>query len=352
MGAVVVCTTASVTLMDLAELTTLRLGGPAAGVIDASTQESIIEAVARADAEGARILIVGGGSNLVVADDGFDGSVLLVRSKGINSEIGASGATVTVQSGEQWDGFVSGCVAAGWSGVEALSGIPGRVGAVPIQNVGAYGQDVAGTILSVRTYDRHASKIRTFTASECAFSYRGSRFKTEPDRFVILSVTFEFGLDSLSAPIAYAELAGILGVAIGDRAPMADVREAVLALRTTKGMVLDPADHDTWSAGSFFTNPILSVEMAATLPAEAPRFAQTDGRVKTSAAWLIDHAGYGKGYGAGEARLSSKHALALTNRGGATTTELLELARDIRDGVERKFGVRLVNEPVLVNCSL
>ena len=339
--------------MNLAELTTLRLGGPAAHVVEAVAEQQLVDAVAIADEAGDPALIVAGGSNLVVADEGVGGTVILVRTRGISVDSDAcSGAMVTVQAGENWDLFVAHAIAQGWVGIEALSGIPGSVGATPIQNVGAYGQDVAQTIASVRTYDRIGTKIRTFAAADCGFSYRHSRFKAEPHRYVVLSVTFQFALGDLGAPIAYAELARTLGVGAGDRAPSAAVREAVLGLRRGKGMVLDPEDHDTWSAGSFFTNPLLDAEQAATLPDDAPRYPQPDGTVKTSAAWLIERSGFSKGYGDGAARLSTKHTLALTNRGEATTADVLGLAREIRSGVEAKFGITLVNEPVLVGCRL
>ncbi len=339
--------------MNLAELTTLRLGGPAGQVIEATTEQQLVDAVTVSDEAGAPALLVAGGSNLVVADDGVEGTVILVRTSGISVDSDAcSGAMVTVQAGENWDDFVAHAIDQGWVGIEALSGIPGSVGATPIQNVGAYGQDVSQTIASVRTYDRVDTRIRTFAAADCGFTYRHSRFKAEPYRYVVLSVTFQFALGDLSAPIAYAELARTLGVEVGDKAPAAAVREAVLGLRRGKGMVLDEADHDTWSAGSFFTNPLISPEAAASLPDDAPRYPQPDGTVKTSAAWLIERAGFTKGYGTGAARLSAKHTLALTNRGGATTEELLGLAREIRAGVEAAFGISLVNEPVLVGCSL
>lgn len=339
--------------MNLAELTTLRLGGPAAHVVEAVAEQQLVDAVAIADEAGDPALIVAGGSNLVVADEGVSGTVILVRTRGISVDSDAcSGAMVTVQAGENWDDFVAHAIAQGWVGIEALSGIPGSVGATPIQNVGAYGQDVAQTIASVRTYDRIDTKIRTFAAADCGFSYRHSRFKAEPHRYVVLSVTFQFALGDLGAPIAYAELARTLGVGVGDRAPSAAVRDSVLGLRRGKGMVLDPEDHDTWSAGSFFTNPLLDAEQAATLPDDAPRYPQPDGTVKTSAAWLIERSGFSKGYGDGAARLSTKHTLALTNRGEATTADVLGLAREIRSGVEAKFGITLVNEPVLVGCRL
>ena len=353
MGAFVVCVAASVTPMDLAELTTLRLGGPARHVVEVTTESELIEAVSSADGQDERVLIVGGGSNLVVADEGFDGTVVLTRTRGISVDSDAcSGAMVTVQAGEGWDDFVALAVGQDWVGVEALSGIPGLAGAVPIQNVGAYGQEVSQTIASVRTYDRAAKAIRTFAAADCGFAYRSSRFKAMPDRHVILSVMFQFALGDRSVPVAYTELARTLDIAVGHRAPSTDVRDAVLDLRRGKGMVLDADDHDTWSAGSFFTNPMMSAVEAAALPKGAPRFDQPDGTVKTSAAWLIDHAGFSKGYGTGPVTLSTKHALALTNRGGAKTADLLALAREVRAGVEAKFGLTLVNEPVLVGCTL
>jgi UDP-N-acetylmuramate dehydrogenase len=339
--------------MRLADLTTLHLGGPARAVIDATTEQHLVDTVRVADEAGDALLIVGGGSNLVVSDDGVDGTVVRVLSRGITVDADAcSGAMVTVAAGEPWDVFVAHAVEQGWVGVEALAGIPGSTGATPIQNVGAYGQDVSQTIASVRTYDRYDRRIRTFAAADCDFSYRHSRFKAEPQRYVVLSVTFQLAFGDLGTPVVYGELARALGVEVGDRAPAASVRDAVLALRRGKGMVIDPADHDTWSAGSFFTNPLLSSEQAAALPADAPRFEQPDGSVKTSAAWLIDHAGFAKGHGTPDVSLSTKHTLALTNRGSGTTDALLDLAREVRDGVQSAYGITLVNEPVLVGCSL
>lgn len=341
----------------LRDHTTLRLGGPAAEWVDADTEETLVAAVRRADEAGTPLLVVSGGSNLVVADAGFDGTAVHVATRGIvadapcEDELACLGAvTVTVAAGEPWDAFVAHCVEHGLVGVEALSGIPGAAGATPIQNVGAYGQEVAQTIARVRTWDRQAGAQRTFTADECGFSYRHSRFKAEPGRYVVLEVEFLLKQGTLGAPIGYAELARSLGVEPGERAPMADVREHVLALRRGKGMVLDPVDHDTWSAGSFFTNPL--VDESFPLPDGAPRWPAADGRVKTSAAWLIDRAGFAKGHGNDRVSLSTKHTLALTNRGDATTEDLLALAREVRDGVEAATGVRLVNEPVLVGCSL
>jgi UDP-N-acetylmuramate dehydrogenase len=339
----------------LRDHTTLRLGGPARDWVEATTEREVVDAVRRLDAAGEPVLVLAGGSNLVVADEGFDGTVVKVATSGIApdsddpDDLACLGAvTVTVAAGETWDALVARAVDAGWVGIEALSGIPGSVGATPIQNVGAYGQEVSETLASVRTWDREQGRLRTFAAADCGFGYRTSRFKEEPGRFVVLDVTFLLKQGSLGAPVRYAELAATLGVEQGERAPLADVRAAVLKLRSGKGMVLDPEDHDTWSAGSFFTNPVVD---AAEVPEGAPAWPQ-EGGVKVSAAWLIERAGFDKGYGGGRLRLSTKHTLALTNRGGATTGELLALAREIRDGVEARFGIRLVNEPVLVGCTL
>ena len=337
----------------LAELTTLRVGGPAGRLVHADTESTLVDAVREADDSGTPLLLVAGGSNLVVADRGFDGTVVLVETRGVVVDQDmCSGAMVTVAAGEPWDPFVAFAVEHGFVGVEALSGIPGSVGATPIQNVGAYGQEVAQTIASVRCWDRENGAMRTFAAGDCGFGYRTSRFKEDPQRYVVLGVTFQFRLGDLAAPIRYAELARALGVQIGDRVPMSEVRESVLALRRRKGMVLDAGDHDTWSAGSFFTNPILDEGAVSRLPAAAPRWEQPDGSVKTSAAWLIEHAGFTKGHGNDRAALSGKHTLALTNRGTACTDDLLTLAAEVQQGVYDKFGIWLVNEPVLVGCDL
>jgi len=343
----------------LAEYTTLRLGGPARRFVTARTSDALIDAVRAADGAGEPLLVLGGGSNLLVADEGFDGTVVHVASAGIEVESsdGCSGASVRVAAGEEWDAVVRRAVAEGWVGVEALSGIPGSTGATPLQNVGAYGQEVAETVATVRTWDRQVSRVRTLSAADCEFGYRSSRLKVEHyrggPRFVVLEVTFQLPLGTASAPVRYAELARALGVDLGERAPLAEVRSAVLGLRRAKGMVLDGADHDTWSAGSFFTNPILDPADAARLPQAAPRWPAADGLVKISAAWLIENAGFGRGFGLpGPAGLSTKHTLALTNRGGATATDIVALARQVRDGVRSTFGIELVPEPVLVGCSL
>ncbi|WP_109510171.1 UDP-N-acetylmuramate dehydrogenase [Nocardioides speluncae] len=342
----------------LADHTTLRLGGPAATWVEATTETELIDAVRSADEAGEPLLVLAGGSNLVVADEGFPGTVVRVATRGVTAdhEPGADptcgGVTVTIAAGETWEDVVAQAVASGWVGIEALSGIPGSIGATPIQNVGAYGQEVSQTVARVRVWDRVLKGVRTFANADCGFGYRHSRFKADPLRHVVLDVTFQLAQGTLSAPIKYAELARTLGVEQGERAPLAEVREAVLGLRRGKGMVLDRDDHDTWSAGSFFTNPFLTPEQIATLPEDAPRWPQPDGTVKTSAAWLIERSGFHKGYGNERVSLSTKHTLALTTRGDATTADLLALALEVRDGVELKYGVRLVNEPVLVGCSL
>lgn len=337
----------------LADHTTLRVGGPAGRYVVAATEADLVGTVQDCDRRGEPVLILSGGSNMLVSDDGFDGTVVQVATHGVEADVSdCGGAAVRVEAGESWDDFVALAIERGWIGIEALSGIPGLVGATPIQNVSAYGCELAETIASVRTYDRRIGQAHTFPLVDCGFGYRTSRFKEEPGRFVVLQVNFQFTLGDLSLPIAYPELARTLGVEVGTRVNTTAVREAVRGIRAGKGMVLDPADHDTWSAGSFFTNPLLTPEEAASLPEEAPRFPAGDGRVKTSAAWLIDHAGFHRGYGTGPATLSTKHVLALTNRGGATASDLIRLAREVRDGVRERYGIALVPEPVLVGVSL
>jgi UDP-N-acetylmuramate dehydrogenase len=322
-------------------------------MIIAETETELVDAVRELDAAKEPIFILGGGSNVLIGDAGFDGTVIKIATRGIAEDTAAcSGAVITVATGEPWDSLVRLSIERDWSGLEAMSGIPGLAGATPIQNVGAYGAEVSELISLVRTLDRSTGHIRTLFPVECGFGYRTSRFKSDPGRFLVLSVTFQLRLGSMSQPIRYPELARALEVEVGQRAPAAEVRQAVLDLRSAKGMVLAEDDHDTWSVGSFFTNPLLAATKAWELPGEAPRFRQPDGMVKTSAAWLIEHAGFAKGYGHGVARLSDKHTLALTNRGGATSADLLSLAREIRAGVQAKFGIQLVPEPVLVGCEL
>jgi UDP-N-acetylmuramate dehydrogenase len=336
--------------VKLADHTTLRLGGPARRLVIADSDAEIIDVVRAADAAGEPLLVLGGGSNLVVADEGFDGTVLQIATHGLAAAPLAEHA-LQVEAGVDWDHVVALAVDEGYSGVEALSGIPGRVGAAPIQNIGAYGQEVAQTLGWVRALDRSTHDVVLLTPEECGFSYRDSVFK-HSERYVVLAVALALEHSRLGRPVRYAALAAHLGVEVGAQVPAVDVRAAVLDLRRAKGMVLDEADHDTWSAGSFFTNPVLDAADAARLPADAPRWPAPEGRVKISAAWLIEQAGFTRGYGTGAARVSTKHTLALTNRGGATTGELLALAREIRDGVLVRFGVTLVNEPVLVGVEL
>lgn len=339
----------------LAELTTLRVGGPARDLVTVTETEALVAEVRRADSAGQPVLLLGGGSNLLVSDEGFDGTVVRIATRGIAVTPDGEHVVVEVAAGEPWDAFVRRAVERGWSGVEALSGIPGSTGATPIQNVGAYGCEVAQSLHGVTVLDRAAGRIRTLEPGDLAFGYRASELKRHPGAHVVLSVSFRLRVADESAPVRYAELARTLGVSIGDRAPLAEVRRAVLDLRRGKGMVLDDADHDTWSAGSFFTNPVIPAERAAGLPEGAPRFPQPDGTVKTSAAWLIARAGFDRGYAltpGARATLSTKHTLAITNRGGATADEVLALARAIRDGVAERFGIVLENEPVLVGCTL
>ncbi|GHF57139.1 UDP-N-acetylenolpyruvoylglucosamine reductase [Streptomyces mashuensis] len=343
----------------LAPLTTFRLGGPARRLVTATTDDEVITAVREADDAGTPLLLIGGGSNLVIADKGFEGTALRIATTGFRLD----GTRLELAAGENWSDAVARTVEAGLAGIECMAGIPGSAGATPIQNVGAYGQEVATTVTEVVAYDRHTRETVTIPAADCGFSYRHSRFKQDPTRFVVLRVRFELeDAGGLSAPLRYAETARALGVEAGDRVPLARARETVLKLRAGKGMVLDPEDHDTWSAGSFFTNPVLTAaeheaflrRVAERLGPDAapPAYPAGDGLFKTSAAWLIDKAGFTKGYGTGPARISTKHTLALTNRGAATTEDLLALAREVRAGVHEAFGVTLVNEPVTVGVSL
>ncbi|WP_267242868.1 UDP-N-acetylmuramate dehydrogenase [Streptomyces sp. PR69] len=344
---------------SLAPLTTFRIGGPATRLVTAVTDDEIVAVVREADAAGTPLLIIGGGSNLVIGDKGFDGTALRIATKGCTLD----GTTLELAAGEVWTDAVARTVEAGLAGVECLAGIPGSAGATPIQNVGAYGQEVSGVITEVVAYDRRAEETVVIPNADCDFSYRHSRFKADPTRYVVLRVRFELeDAGGLSAPLRYAETARALGVEPGDRVAASAAYETVLKLRAGKGMVLDADDHDTWSAGSFFTNPILTdaefeaflVRVRERLGADVapPAFPAGEGRVKTSAAWLIDRAGFAKGYGAGPARISTKHTLALTNRGGATAEDLVALAREVVAGVREAFGVTLVNEPVTVGVAL
>ena len=343
----------------LAPLTTLRLGGNAARLVTAEREVAVIEVVREIDSRREPLLVLGGGSNIVVSDAGFAGTVLRMGTHGRTMSTEGDRVHVTVQAGERWDLFVESVVDEGLAGVECLAGIPGLVGAVPMQNVGAYGQDVSETIVRLRAYDRQLQKTVELDRAACEFAYRSSMFRGK-DRYVILDVTFALERTPDSRPIRYAELARALGVAEGERAPLSNVRSTVVELRRKKGMVLDPSDIDTTSAGSFFTNPILSADALAALQDRArdegpmPVFAEADGRSKVSAGWLIERAGFPKGFigDGGRVGVSTKHALALVNRGGASTEELVALARRIRDGVRARFGVTLENEPVFVGVRL
>ena len=319
--------------IPLAPLTTLRLGG-AARVLGEATSDEEVVAAARSGA-----FVLGGGSNVVIADDGID-HVVRVMTRGVQR----AGTTLTVAAGESWDELVAMTVEEGLAGLECMSGIPGLTGATPIQNVGAYGQDVAETVTGIRAYDRVADAVVSLPASSLGFAYRTSSLKGH-DRFVVLAVDFSLRESRVGGPIRYAELARTLDVPVGGSAPLAEIRAAVLGLRRGKGMVIDPADPDSVSAGSFFTNPIVDV---SELPEGAPHWPEPDERIKVSAAWLIEHAGFHKGLTRGRVGISTKHTLALINRGGATTTELVALAREIADGVQQRHAIELRPEPVFV----
>jgi UDP-N-acetylmuramate dehydrogenase len=327
-------------MRSLAELTTLRVGGTPNSLVVATSESEIIAAVSA----NPNALVLGGGSNVIVSDD-FNGDVIKIESTGFeNDESACAGAWVTVAAGHDWNDFVSSAVTNGWTGIEGLAGIPGTVGATPIQNVGAYGQSVSDTIAQVRAWNKKTKSVDTIFAADCEFGYRTSIFKSAPDTWVILSVTFQLPLGTMSAPIAYNELAAKLNVEIGDRVGTSELQSAVLELRSGKGMVLDSADHDTWSVGSFFMNPRVAVA-----PENAPNWPEADGTVKVSAAWLIEQAGFNKGFTLnGRAALSSKHTLAITNRGPATSTDISELADHIVQGVKAKFDIELKPEATFV----
>ena len=340
-------------MKNLKDFTSLRIGGPAKNFVHATTEEELVNAIKAADAAGEEILIIGGGSNVLVADAGFNGTVIRVETKGNSYHVDAcSGGMITVAAGEDWDQFVAWILEKGFAGLETMSGIPGTVGGAPIQNIGAYGHEVSEVIARVRTWDRKAGEYKTFSNSECEFSYRSSVFKKNPGRYVIIDVTFQLRNGEMSLPIKYIELASYLGVELETRILVSEVRKAVLALRAAKGMLLDAKDHDTWSAGSFFVNPVLSAEAAAKLPADVPKWVQEDGRVKTSAAWLMENAGVIKGQIHNGAGVSNKHVLALVNNGSASAADIAELARSARSAVKDKFGIILEPEVQFVGLSL
>ena len=338
-------------MTDLRDFTSLRVGGPAKNFVEAHNEEEIIAAlVAAGDSP---VLILGGGTNVLISDAGFAGTVIHITNSALVAEVDAcSGATLTIGAGENWDDFVALTIERGFAGLETLSGIPGTVGAAPIQNIGAYGHEVSEFITRVRTYDRVAKAIRTFTNQECEFEYRSSIFKKNPGQFIILEVQFQIRIGDSSDPITYLELAKKLEIQMGEKAPIQQVRHTVLELRASKGMLLLPEDRDSWSAGSFFTNPIISQQEADKLPNAAPKWPLIDGQVKISAAWLIENAGMHKGDEVGGARISTKHVLALTNAGDATATDLIELAKTAQAKVYEKFGIKLEPEVNLVGLSL
>lgn len=419
----------------LSQLTSTAVGGPVSRCVEAGTEEELVAAVSRADQAGERVLIVGGGSNILASDEPFEGTVVLVGTRGFTvtdprrtagsapsddvarepagasphggahhgaaqhlppahggaetetgTETGGDAADersvlVEAAAGHPWDDLVRDTVERGLAGLETLAGIPGTTGATPVQNVGAYGSEVSQNIVRVRVWDRQEQRSRTFSFEDLEFSYRDSLLKRSTDhgspRYVVLSVTFRLERREDSTPVRYAQLATALGVEVGERAPLTTVRDTVLRLRAGKGMVLDPEDRDTFSTGSFFTNPVVPEhELTDRIPADAPRYPVLDARgrtvegaVKFSAAWLIDHAGFGKGFGlpgtrnellnlagedvaGGRASLSSKHTLAMTNRGEATGEDVAAVARAVQRGVEQVFGVRLEPEPVLLGLSL
>ena len=337
--------------VSLASLTTLRVGPVARRVITCGTSEQIVATLRTLDRRGDPILVLGGGSNVVIADDLTDLTVVRLASTGVAVEAGL----LRAEAGADWDRVVSAGVDANLGGLECLSGIPGSAGATPVQNVGAYGVEVADWMTRVKLLDRQNHEVGWVPASGLGFGYRGSVLKNSSDA-IVLEVEFALDPSGRSAPLRYGELAAALGVPAGERADPAQVRTTVLALRAAKGMVLDAADHDTWSVGSFFMNPVVPVEQFDRLQAATegpiPHYPAPDG-VKLAAGWMVEQAGFGRGFpGHGSCRLSTKHALALTNRGGATTADVLALARTVRDGVQAAFGVMLVPEPVLVGCAL
>lgn len=391
--------------IPLSSQTTLRIGGVPALQVDAQSEEELIQVVADHDRDTGLLrvspdgdsgqwqrlpaedehthqplLVLGGGSNLVVSDAPFEGTVVkYARADFTVRQQSSQGVLVEATAGVNWDDLVAYAVTESWSGIEALSGIPGTVGAAPVQNIGAYGREIGQNLAFVRVYDRLRGQVRTMSRADLSLGYRDSVLKRSlhstkagggitwknTGRWVVLSVGLDLVPEEMSAPVKYAELAASLGVDVGDSAPLEEVRDQVLALRASKGMVLDAQDHDTWSAGSFFTNPILTEREAdEVLPFKAPRFSVEDEGVvvasdepliKTSAAWLIQQAGFGKGFGLtpdARARLSNKHVLAITNRGGATSEDVVALARAVRAGVEEHFGVFLEPEPVAVGLVI
>ncbi|CAA0109705.1 UDP-N-acetylenolpyruvoylglucosamine reductase [Mycolicibacterium vanbaalenii] len=334
--------------VPLAPLTTLRVGPVAQRLLTCTTTDQIVAALREV---GPEALVLAGGSNVVLADDLHGLTVVRLANTGITVDRDM----VRAEAGAVWDDVVAAALAHGLSGLECLSGIPGSVGATPVQNVGAYGAEVADTIRRVRLLDRRTGEDRWVTPDVLEFGYRTSILKNSSDR-VVLEVEFALQAADRSAPLRYGELAAALSLRQGDRADPAQVRAAVLSLRAGKGMVLDEDDHDTWSVGSFFTNPVVTRaefdRLAGTVDGPVPHYPAADG-AKLAAGWLVERAGFGKGYPGAQApaRLSTKHALALTNRGHASSDDVIALARTIRDGVVAAFGIELTPEPVLIGCD-
>lgn len=338
-------------MTELSKYTSFRVGGPAQKIVQVATEAEIIAAIE--EAGDSPVLIMGGGTNVLIADKGFAGTVIRISNNSVQAEVDAcSGATLTIGAGEDWDTFVQTTIDRGYAGLETLSGIPGTVGAAPIQNIGAYGHEVAEFITRVRTYDRQEKAVKTFTNAQCEFTYRNSHFKAHPGRYVVLDVQFQIRIGEMSDPITYVELAKKLGINPGEKATVKETRAAVLELRASKGMLLSADDHDSWSAGSFFTNPIVSQQQADNLPNAAPKWPLIDGRVKISAAWLIENSGTHKGDEVGGARISTKHVLALSNSGNATAADIAELAKRARNQVKEVFGITLEAEVNLVGVEI
>jgi UDP-N-acetylmuramate dehydrogenase len=334
----------------LGSRTTLGVGGPARYLVEARSEGELVEALAWANQRGVVVRVLGGGSNLVVADAGFDGLVLMVSLRGIHVSSATGDAVLSVKAGEPWDDVVARSVARGLGGLEGLSGIPGCAGATPIQNVGAYGQEVAETVVSVRTIDRRSREPVELTAAECRFQYRDSFFKSQaPERYVVTEVRFALPART-RAPVRYPDLQRELERRGATEPTLAAVRDAVLAVRREKSMLLDPSDHNGRSCGSFFLNPIVSptqveIVRTAAAPAVPPTYPQPDGRVKLAAGWLIEHSGFEKGMRDGNVGLSTKHALAIVAHDGASAAEVTRFSTRIQDGVRRRFGVELTPEP-------
>lgn len=333
----------------LAPLTTFKIGGPARYFAEVASEEDLAECLAFAAGQNQPIFVLGGGSNILVSDEGFDGLVIRIALSGVRVAAETDGGIeLEAAAGEDWDGFVKYCVERGYAGVECLSGIPGSVGGTPVQNVGAYGQEVAGTIRQVRVFDLSSGDIVTMATADCGFSYRSSIFNTvSRDRYVVLSVTY--GLEKNGRPmIVYRDLQERFA---GQQPSLSETRSAVLTIRRSKSMVIDPSDPNSRSAGSFFKNPIVELEVYRAIAAgseSVPSFAVDASRVKIPAAWLIENAGFPKGFALGNAGISSNHSLALINRGGARAADIIALKDEIQSTVLAKFGINLIPEPIFV----